>query len=298
MEALIQERRYDVVAISGDLSQRARSGEFQRARAFIRHAERVEQGHLHPRQPRRAVVEGAARHRRRARMFATYRRYIAEDIEPVLRVPGATFAGLNTSHGVAPQTLTWNAARHLDHRHRPPRADRAAARGVREVAARRRARRRHAPQPGEGRAVAAPRAQEHPARPRRVRRDGGGPRAVRARPSGRDPLHRAHEARARSSRRRVRYPIACAAAVRRPSTASASRRRRSKCRRSSGTPPRAASSRDRSSASRADAICFRRGDDPSQLELGARLTPRRADADELLALPARSSGSRASRAAG
>jgi 3',5'-cyclic AMP phosphodiesterase CpdA len=26
----------------------------------------------------------------------------------VLHVPGATFAGLNTSHGVMPQTLTWN----------------------------------------------------------------------------------------------------------------------------------------------------------------------------------------------
>ena len=30
------------------------------------------------------------------------------EIEPVLRVPGATFAGLNTSHGVTRQTLTWN----------------------------------------------------------------------------------------------------------------------------------------------------------------------------------------------
>ncbi|HEY2066604.1 MAG TPA: metallophosphoesterase, partial [Gemmatimonadaceae bacterium] len=39
MEMLIERRRYDVVAISGDVSQRARSGEFQRARAFIRYAE-------------------------------------------------------------------------------------------------------------------------------------------------------------------------------------------------------------------------------------------------------------------
>src|SRR5262249_28849934 len=40
IEALIQERHYDVVAVSGDVSQRARAGEFQRARAFLRHAER------------------------------------------------------------------------------------------------------------------------------------------------------------------------------------------------------------------------------------------------------------------
>ena len=41
IEALIQDRKYDVVAISGDVSQRARSGEFQRAREFIRKAETV-----------------------------------------------------------------------------------------------------------------------------------------------------------------------------------------------------------------------------------------------------------------
>ena len=41
IETIIQERRFDVVAISGDVSQRARSGEFQRAQAFIRDANRV-----------------------------------------------------------------------------------------------------------------------------------------------------------------------------------------------------------------------------------------------------------------
>ena len=41
IEQLIQDRRFDVVAISGDVSQRARAGEFLRARAFLRDAERV-----------------------------------------------------------------------------------------------------------------------------------------------------------------------------------------------------------------------------------------------------------------
>jgi 3',5'-cyclic AMP phosphodiesterase CpdA len=107
MEALIQDRRYDVVAISGDLSQRARSGEFQRARAFIKHAERVSKVICIPgnhdvqwwKSPFGLGDERA--------MLATYRRYIDDDIEPVLRVPGATFAGLNTSHGVVRQALTW-----------------------------------------------------------------------------------------------------------------------------------------------------------------------------------------------
>jgi 3',5'-cyclic AMP phosphodiesterase CpdA len=107
MEALIQDRRYDVVAISGDVSQRARSGEFQRARAFIKHAERVSKvicipGNHDVQWWKAPLGMGDER-----AMFATYRRYINDDIEPVVRVPGATFAGLNTSHGVVGQALTW-----------------------------------------------------------------------------------------------------------------------------------------------------------------------------------------------
>jgi 3',5'-cyclic AMP phosphodiesterase CpdA len=107
MEALIQDRRYDVVAISGDVSQRARSGEFQRARAFIKHAERVSKvicipGNHDVQWWKAPLGLGDERE-----MFATYRRFIDDDIEPVLHVPGATFAGLNTSHGVVRQSLTW-----------------------------------------------------------------------------------------------------------------------------------------------------------------------------------------------
>jgi 3',5'-cyclic AMP phosphodiesterase CpdA len=108
MEALIQDRRFDVVAISGDLSQRARSGEFQRARAFIRHAERVSKVICIPGNHDVQWWKAPFGLRNESDMLATYRRYISEDIEPVLRVPGATFAGLNTSHGVIRQSLTWN----------------------------------------------------------------------------------------------------------------------------------------------------------------------------------------------
>ena len=34
--------------------------------------------------------------------------FISHDLEPVLRVDGATFVGMNTSHGVTMRTLTWN----------------------------------------------------------------------------------------------------------------------------------------------------------------------------------------------
>jgi 3',5'-cyclic AMP phosphodiesterase CpdA len=108
MEALIQDRLYDVVAISGDLSQRARSGEFQRARAFIKHAERVSKVICIPGNHDVQWWKAPFGLGDEADLFATYRRYISEELEPVLRVPGATLAGLNTSHGVVRQSLTWN----------------------------------------------------------------------------------------------------------------------------------------------------------------------------------------------
>ena len=107
MEALIQDRRYDVVAISGDVSQRARSGEFQRARAFIKHAERVSKVICIPGNHDVQWWKAPLGFGDEREMFAVYRRYIDDDIEPVLRVPGVIFAGLNTSHGVVRQSLTW-----------------------------------------------------------------------------------------------------------------------------------------------------------------------------------------------
>ena len=107
MEALIAERRYDVVAISGDVSQRAHAGEFQRARAFIRHAEQTGKVICIPGNHDVKWWKSPLSLGDESEMFANYRRYIGDDIEPVLRVPGAVFAGLNTSHGVTRETLTW-----------------------------------------------------------------------------------------------------------------------------------------------------------------------------------------------
>ena len=107
MESLIHEYRYDVVAISGDLTQRARSGEFQRARAFIRRAEETSKVICIPGNHDVAWWKAPFSLGDEARMLANYSKFIADDPEPVLHVPGATFAGLNTSHGVTVDTLTW-----------------------------------------------------------------------------------------------------------------------------------------------------------------------------------------------
>jgi 3',5'-cyclic AMP phosphodiesterase CpdA len=108
IEALIQERAYNVVAVSGDLTQRARAGEFQRARAFIKHAERVSKTIVVPGNHDVAWWFSPFGVGDDRKLLRKYRQYINEEIEPVLRVPGATFVGLNSCHGLVRHTLTWN----------------------------------------------------------------------------------------------------------------------------------------------------------------------------------------------
>ena len=108
IERIIQERAFDVVAVSGDMSQRSRSGEFQRARAFLKHAERVSHTIVVPGNHDVAWWYAPLGLGDSDKMFAKYRKYISKDLEPVLRVAGTTFVGLNTCPGVTTQTLTWN----------------------------------------------------------------------------------------------------------------------------------------------------------------------------------------------
>ncbi|HET9425873.1 MAG TPA: metallophosphoesterase, partial [Gemmatimonadaceae bacterium] len=109
IEAIIEAQRPTVVGISGDVSQRARAGEFQRARAFIRRAQVsgaeviVVPGNHDVAWWTAPLGFGDA-----DAMYAKYRAYISPEIEPVLRIAGATFVGLNTSQGVIRETLTWN----------------------------------------------------------------------------------------------------------------------------------------------------------------------------------------------
>ena len=108
IEAIIAERQFDVVAISGDLSQRARSGEFQRARVFIQHAKRFSEVIVVPGNHDVAWWKAPLGFGDPLAMLANYRRFISEELEPVLRIAGATIVGLNTSQGVTRRTLTWN----------------------------------------------------------------------------------------------------------------------------------------------------------------------------------------------
>ena len=101
--------RPTAIIVSGDFCQRARAGEFQRARAFLRAA-----AHIAPvytvagnhdvqwwREPFDVPLLGRAR-------LAKYRRYLAEDAAPPLLVDGAIICGAASAHGLSWGSMTWN----------------------------------------------------------------------------------------------------------------------------------------------------------------------------------------------
>lgn len=108
IEAIIQERKFDVVAVSGDLSQRARAGEFQRAAVFLRDAQKVSKTIVVPGNHDVAWWHAPFGIGRKDKLYENYSKFISSELEPVLRTPGGTFVGLNTSHGVTLRTLTLN----------------------------------------------------------------------------------------------------------------------------------------------------------------------------------------------
>lgn len=106
VEALVPDLEPDAVVISGDVSQRARHGEFQRARALVRELERTAPVYMLPGNHdvqwwRRPLVPFAP-----AAKYRKYRQYFGPSLTPTLNLPGAVIAGVLTSHGVAWGSLT------------------------------------------------------------------------------------------------------------------------------------------------------------------------------------------------
>src|ERR1700687_4817008 len=108
IEEIIQTGKFDVVAISGDLTQRARAGEFQRAAAFIRDARKVSKVIAVPGNHDVAWWKVPLGFGEKSEGYENYPKFIDKNLEPVLHVPGATFVGINTAQGVTRRTLTWN----------------------------------------------------------------------------------------------------------------------------------------------------------------------------------------------
>ena len=106
LEGMLPDLRPDVVVLGGDLSQRARHGELQRARAFAALAAQTAPVFVIPGNHdvqwwwRPFIPFG------KDVCYRKYRRYFGNDLAPTLTVPGAIVAGALTSHGVAWGSLT------------------------------------------------------------------------------------------------------------------------------------------------------------------------------------------------
>lgn len=109
MEAHLDATPYDVVVISGDVAQRSLSGEFQRAAAFMRDARRKAPLIIVPGNHDIAWWMSPLHVFGTDGLYARYRKFVSADLEPTLTVPGATFVGVNTAHGVGWYTLTTRA---------------------------------------------------------------------------------------------------------------------------------------------------------------------------------------------
>jgi 3',5'-cyclic AMP phosphodiesterase CpdA len=110
VERMIAAEPFDAIVISGDLTQRTRRREFERARRFVelcmsRAAVLVVPGNHDTAWWTAPMGIGSV-----DAMHTRYRAWICADLEPQLRLasaaPGATIVGLNSSHGVRAFTMT------------------------------------------------------------------------------------------------------------------------------------------------------------------------------------------------
>jgi 3',5'-cyclic AMP phosphodiesterase CpdA len=106
VERLFAAEKFDAVVVSGDLSQRTRAAEFERARAFLDGAARHAPVLVVPGNHDTAWWTAPMGIGSVPAMYTRYRKYVSDELEPVLRIPGATIVGLNSAHGIRPFTLT------------------------------------------------------------------------------------------------------------------------------------------------------------------------------------------------
>lgn len=94
------------VAVSGDLTQRARHGEFQAAHLFLKRVRAVAPTLVVPGNHDIQWWRSPLGLRGQRRKYAKYSQYFGNDLRPVLEVPGAIIAGALSSYGVAFGSLT------------------------------------------------------------------------------------------------------------------------------------------------------------------------------------------------
>lgn len=106
IERRLARGRWDVVAISGDLTQRNRRSQFRKAQRFVDKARASAPTVIIPGNHDVAwwwCVLGLGV---TPMMYRGYRQWISRELEPTLRSHGATIASMNSSHGIQWFTLT------------------------------------------------------------------------------------------------------------------------------------------------------------------------------------------------
>jgi len=107
LETLLPSLRPDAVVLSGDLTQRARHGEFQAATALVRRLKPI---------PTLAIPGNHDVQWWRSPFgifgsdvkYTKYRRYFGETLAPTLVLPNLVMAGMLTSYGVSLKSMTFN----------------------------------------------------------------------------------------------------------------------------------------------------------------------------------------------
>lgn len=99
--------RFTAIVMSGDFAQRARIVEFERARDIVQQFRALAPTIEVPGNHDTAWWGAPFGLGKRTRLHANYQRYINPELEPVVRVPGLSMVGLNSSAGMLPQAVTW-----------------------------------------------------------------------------------------------------------------------------------------------------------------------------------------------
>lgn len=108
LEHLASDIKASAVAIAGDITQRARHGEFQRALVFVQEVRQIAPTLIVPGNhdvqwwatPFDLIGAGPK--------YEKYRRYFGDDLTPTLVVDGAILCGVLTSYGVVARSMTPN----------------------------------------------------------------------------------------------------------------------------------------------------------------------------------------------
>lgn len=108
LERFLPTLKPDLIAVSGDLSQRARHGELQAAKRYLDGLAATAPLHVVPGNHDVTWWRSPFHLAGRRPLYAKWRRYFGEELTPVLELERIIVAGLLSAHGLSPASVTWN----------------------------------------------------------------------------------------------------------------------------------------------------------------------------------------------